>query len=62
MPLDHLRSDERVAPGPEGAPAEPAAPSSPGNADGDAVRGKGTRSPAAVATREHLEGSEQGPV
>ena len=29
--------------------------------DVDAARGRATKSPAAVATREHLEGSEQGP-
>ena len=29
--------------------------------DGDAARGRATKSPAAIATREHLEGSEQGP-
>jgi hypothetical protein len=41
--------------------AEPAEDvSAAGNTD-DAVRGKATKSPAATATRPHLEGSEQGP-
>jgi hypothetical protein len=43
-------------------PAEPAEPLTPGGGDADALRGKATRSPADVATRPHLEGSEQGPV
>ena len=41
--------------------AEPAEPVRPGAGDAEAVRGKATRSPASVATRRHLEGSEQGP-
>ena len=41
--------------------AEPAEPVTPGAGDAEARRGKATRSPAAVATRRHLEGSEQGP-
>jgi len=41
--------------------AQPAEPSTPGAGDADAARGKATGSPAAVATRPHLEGSEQGP-
>jgi hypothetical protein len=32
-----------------------------GPGGGDATRGRATKSDAAVATREHLEGSEQGP-
>ena len=43
-------------------PAQPAEPATPGAGDSDAVRGKSTRSPAAVAQRPHLEGSEQGPA
>ncbi len=30
--------------------------------EADAVRGRATKSPADVATRPHLEGSEQGPA
>ena len=41
--------------------AAPAEQVTPGGGEADAVRGKTTRSPAAVATRPHLEGSEQGP-
>jgi hypothetical protein len=71
VPLDHLRPGARPrtesetgggppeATGPTGA--EPAEPVTPGGGDADAARGKATRSPAAVATRPHLEGSEQGP-
>jgi hypothetical protein len=72
-PIDHLRhggaqrpeaddagaptqADERLFEG-----AEPAEPVTPGAGDAEALRGKATRSPAAVATRRHLEGSEQGP-
>jgi len=44
---------------PEAPPAAPATEVAIG--DADAVRGKATRSPAEVATRKHLEGSEQGP-
>ena len=40
---------------------QPAEPSTPGGGNADALRGKATRSPAATATRPHLEGSEQGP-
>ena len=72
-PLDHLRpgsrpstqADDGDAPTPaqhqplEGA--EPAEPVTPGAGDAEALRGKATRSPAAVSTRRHLEGSEQGP-
>jgi hypothetical protein len=74
LPLDHLRpggrrEGEPDAPGPddlrrgqsEGG-AEPAAPTTPGAGHADAISGKATRSPAAVATRDHLEGSEQGPM
>ena len=46
---------------PEHVGAEPAEDlSAAGNTD-DAIRGKATKSPAATATRPHLEGSEQGP-
>ena len=72
-PLDHLRpgsapradaddgnaakqAHERSLEG-----AEPAEPVTPGAGDTEAARGKATRSPAAVSTRRHLEGSEQGP-
>ena len=72
-PLDHLRpggaarteaddsdaptrADERPFEG-----AEPAEPVTPGAGDAEALRGKATRSPAAVPIRRHLEGSEQGP-
>ncbi|HUQ44006.1 MAG TPA: hypothetical protein VM451_06290 [Candidatus Limnocylindria bacterium] len=40
------------------APAEPATPDA---GTSEAVKGKATKSPANVATRPHLEGSEQGP-
>ena len=75
-PLDHLRPGARPsaetqngeAPAPAQEPedrlvegAEPAEPVTPGAGDADAVRGKATSSPAGVATRKHLEGSEQGP-
>jgi hypothetical protein len=42
-----------------GSAAQPATEDA--SAPGDAARGKATRSPAEVATRRHLEGSEQGP-
>ena len=72
-PLDHLRPgsrpptdvDDSAAPTQaherplEGA--EPAEPVTPGAGHAEALRGKVTRSPAAVATQRHLEGSEQGP-
>ena len=74
-PLDHLKPRSRSRAEPEAAErdvppadirrgpgsAEPAEPISPGAGDAEAVRGKATRSPDAVATRPHLEGSEQGP-
>jgi hypothetical protein len=41
--------------------AQPAEPPTPGGGAAAATRGKATGSPAAVATRPHLEGSEQGP-
>ena len=57
-----------------GGPAAPEAPANPGpvteaapaeqpsgDTASDAVSGKSTKSPADVATRPHLEGSEQGP-
>ena len=50
-------------------PADPTAGASPAPAEttgvgveGEAIRGKATRSPAETATRPHLEGSEQGPM
>ena len=46
---------------PSGRAAEPAEPVTPGRGADDAARGKATRSPAEVATRPHLQGSEQGP-
>ena len=51
------------APG-ESKPATDAAPAEQpsGDASSDAVSGKSTKSPADVATRPHLEGSEQGPA
>ena len=71
-PLDHLRPGSTSSQADDtGAPAqaderplvgaEPAEPVTPGAGDTEALRGKATRSPAAVATRRHLEGSEQGP-
>jgi hypothetical protein len=42
------------------ASAQPATEGARG--EGDAVKGKATRSPAEVATRPHLEGSEQSPM
>jgi hypothetical protein len=55
-PLDHLRPGERqgTEQHPEGRP--------PPDEDPGATPGKAARSPAAVETREHLEGSEQGPI
>jgi hypothetical protein len=52
-------SAEPEAKGTPEASAQPAAEGTQGAAD--AARGKATRSPDAVATRPHLEGSEQGP-
>jgi hypothetical protein len=72
-PLDHLKpgSSPRTEAGEGNVPtqaqdrqlegAEPAEPVTPGAGDAEALRGKATRSPAEVATRRHLEGSEQGP-
>ena len=45
-----------------GAAAVPADPRDVPGAPDAAARGKATRSPADVATRPHLEGSEQGPM
>jgi hypothetical protein len=59
QPLDHLKPGDRARN--ENEDAQPAAPSTPGAGDAEAVRGKATSSPAATATRPHLEGSEQGP-
>jgi len=55
-PLDHLRPGERPL-------ADPRPDTSP-PPDHDAGDGGGetTRSTAAIETREHLEGSEQGPA
>jgi hypothetical protein len=77
QPKDHLApggkprgdgSEDTQAPteqtAPEGAGTESAIPAEPGGEAGStdaAARGKATRSPAEVATRPHLEGSEQGP-
>ena len=44
------------------APAVPADPRDVPGAPDAAARGKATRSSAEVATRPHLEGSEQGPM
>jgi hypothetical protein len=44
-----------------GASPQPAETTGVG-VEGEAVRGKATRSPADVGTRPHLEGSEQGPA
>ena len=44
------------------ATAVPADPRDVPGAPDAAARGKATRSPAEVATRPHLEGSEQGPM
>jgi hypothetical protein len=72
-PLDHLKPGSRPRTQAEDNDAstqaqerplegaEPAEPVTPGAGDAEALRGKATRSPAAVATRRHLEGSEQGP-
>ena len=40
----------------------PADPAGEAGSPDAAARGKATRSPAEVATRPHLEGSEQGPM
>jgi hypothetical protein len=73
-PLDHLKPGNRpgTSTDQDEAPiqdrnrpfegAEPAEPVTPGAGDTEAVRGKATGSPASVATRRHLEGSEQGPA
>jgi hypothetical protein len=72
-PLDHLRpgarprTDDADANAPiqseerQDEGAEPAEPVTSGAGDAEALRGKATRSPSAVSTRRHLEGSEQGP-
>jgi hypothetical protein len=78
VPLDHLRPGGEHPSDPTGAqtdavggsgpaPADPVEPAAPAETtgvgvEGEAVRGKATRSPAEVATRPHLEGSEQGPA
>jgi hypothetical protein len=56
-PLDHLRRGEQQPPTdhPEAVPPTP-------DSDREATQGKHTRSPDTVATRDHLEGSEQGPA
>jgi hypothetical protein len=56
QPLDHLRPRER----PTGTQPEATSPAT--NVEDDAARGKSTRSGAEVATRRHLEGSEQDPA
>ena len=72
-PLDHLPPGSTPRTGTDDGAAQqsaedrpfegaaPAEPVTPGAGDAEAVRGKATRSPAAVSTRRHLEGSEQGP-
>jgi len=72
-PPDHLKpggrpqteAEDSLAPRQADEPslegAEPAGPVTPGAGDAEAMRGKATRSPASVATRRHLESSEQGP-
>jgi hypothetical protein len=57
QPLDHLRRGEHRAPDDDRESTPP-----PTSTDPDAARGKDTRSPAAIGTRDHLEGSEQGPA
>jgi hypothetical protein len=65
----HLRPGA-VTPRPAGDDVPPEASGQPGsepatevtNAASAVARGKATRSPAEVATRRNLEGSEQGPV
>jgi hypothetical protein len=57
QPLDHLRRGEHRASDDEREPTPP-----PDATNSDAARGKDTRSPAAVGTRDHLEGAEQGPM
>ena len=50
---------------PQGAGVASPVPAEPGGEAGStdaAARGNATRSPAEVATRPHLEGSEQGPM
>ena len=59
LPQDHLPPGD--ARGSE-VTAQPAFDPTGGGAEGDALRGKSTRSPAETAKRPHLEGSEQGPV
>jgi hypothetical protein len=64
----HLRPGSR--PVQEAEPAAPDAagtspseqPAEPTAGSGEAAKGKATKSTARVATRPHLEGSEQGPV
>jgi len=55
-PLDHLRPGEHPLSDRRAAAPPPADP------DPGAASGKDTPSPAATETREHLEGSEQGPA
>lgn len=60
-----IGGSEGVGAGPQnagGATAVPADPRDVPGAPDAAARGKATRSPAEVATRPHLEGSEQGPM
>jgi hypothetical protein len=51
---------DRTADAGKPASAQPATEGARG--EGDAVKGKATRSPAEVAKRPHLEGSEQSPM
>ena len=56
-PADESRADRAGTTAP--VPAQPGGEA--GSTDA-AARGHATRSPAEVATRRHLEGSEQGPM
>ena len=59
------RSGDAVAKKDEARPARSAQPAEDLGTDSnhaEAARGKATKSPADVATRPHLEGSEQGPA
>ena len=54
-PLDHLRPGERPL-------ADPRPDTPPPDHDEDVAGGDATHAPAAIETREHREGSEQGPA
>jgi len=54
-----------TAPRPKASPVgsvQPAEDLASATNEGEAARGKATKSPADVATRPHLEGSDQGPA